>query len=83
MNIYAIPYAFESVESRIGAVLLHPSAILSAACSEHAPPSRPPKDLLFQDRLLGLYEQLHLYTEKKSRLQGTVFWGPEVALPGK
>ena len=21
--------------------------------------------------------------EKKSRLQGTVFWGPEVALPGK
>ena len=28
-------------------------------------------------------EQPHLCTEKKSRLQGTVFWGPEVALPGK
>ena len=30
-----------------------------------------------------VYEQPHLFTEKKSRLLGTVFWGPEVALPGK
>ena len=29
------------------------------------------------------YEQPHLFTGKKSRLQGTVFWGPEVALPGE
>ena len=26
------------------------------------------------------WEQPHLCTEKNSRLQGTVFWGPEVAL---
>ena len=29
------------------------------------------------------YEQPHLFMEKKNRLRGTVFWGPEVALPGK
>ena len=28
-------------------------------------------------------ERPHSFTEKKSRLQGTVFWGPEVARPGK
>ena len=31
----------------------------------------------------SLHEQPHKFTEKKSRLHGTVFWGPEVALPGK
>ena len=29
------------------------------------------------------FEQPHLFMEKKSRLQGTVFWGPEVAFRGK
>ena len=30
-----------------------------------------------------LYEQPHLFTEEKSSLQGTAFWGPELALSGK
>ena len=30
-----------------------------------------------------IYEQPHFFAEKKSRLQGTVFWGPEVSLPCK
>ena len=33
--------------------------------------------------LPGTAEQPHLFTEKKSRRQGAVFWGPEVTLPGK
>ena len=28
------------------------------------------------------YEQTHSFSERKSRLQGTAFWGPEVALLG-
>ena len=30
-----------------------------------------------------IFEQPQIFTEKKSRLHGTVFWGPEVVLPGK
>ena len=30
-----------------------------------------------------LYEQPHLFTEDKSRLEGTAFWGPEAEHPGE
>ena len=30
---------------------------------------------------MHMYEQPHSFTEEKSRLQGTLIWDPEVALP--